>query len=84
MKTLDDCWEAVRDMTGLTGAIKTLRKAFTNATNETLGGAHRGKHITKHITELTPVRSYDKASVMNRKKMAKQVGQVLMFKRDET
>ena len=45
---------------------------------------HRGKHITKHITELTPVRSYDKASVMNRKKMAKQVGQVLMFKRDET
>ena len=84
VKTLDDCWEAVRDMTGLTGAIKTLRKAFTNATNETLGGAHRGKHITKHITELTPVRSYDKASVMNRKKMAKQGGQVLMFKRDET
>ena len=45
VKTLDDCWGAVRDMTGLTGATKTLRKAFNNATNEALGGAHRGKTL---------------------------------------
>ena len=39
----------LENMTGLTGAIKTLRKAFTNATNETLGGAHRGKtHYETH------------------------------------
>ena len=80
-KTLDDCWEAVRKITNYEGALKTLRKAFVNITNETLGGAHSGKHITKHKTELTPSSRYDKASRSKTKKMANKVGEVLSFKK---
>ncbi len=80
-KTLDDCWDAVKGITKLEGSIKTLRKSFVNITNETLGGAHRGKHITKHKTEHTPSARYDKANRGKTRKMAQKVGEVLTFKR---
>jgi len=50
-------------------------------TNDTLGGAHKGKHITKHKTEFTPSSRYDKASRSKTKVMAKKVGEVLAFKK---
>ena len=81
IKSLDDCWEAVREITKLEGSIKTLRKAFVNLANETLGGAHKGKSVSKHKTEFTNSSAYDKSSRKNTKKMAQKVGQVLTFKR---
>ena len=78
--TLDDTWNAVREMTGLKGSIKSLRKSFVNITNETLGGAHKGKHISKHKNEYTNSGTYDKASRKKTTDMAKRVGKVLMFK----
>ena len=67
-------------MTGLKGSIKSLRKSFVNITNETLGGAHKGKHISKHKNEYTNSGTYDKASRKKTTDMAKRVGKVLMFK----
>jgi integrase len=78
--TLDDTWNAVREMTGLKGSIKSLRKSFVNITNDTLGGAHKGKHISKHKNEFTNSGTYDKASRKKTTDMAKRVGKVLMFK----
>ena len=80
-KTLDDTWNAVRKITNLEGGIKTLRKAFVNITNQTLGGAHKGKQVSKHKTEFTNSSNYDKSSRREIKKMAQTVGQVLTFKR---
>ena len=81
-KTIDDCWYAVKKITNLKGSIKSLRKSFINLTNETLGGAHRGKHISKHTNEFTNSRSYDKASRKKTTDMARKVGEVLMFRRN--
>ena len=80
-KTLDDTWSAVKKITHLEGSIKTLRKAFVNVTNDTLGGAHKGKKISKHKTEQINSGTYDKASRREVKQMAQKVGQVLMFKK---
>lgn len=80
-KTLDDTWNTVRKITNLEGGIKTLRKAFVNITNQTLGGAHKGKQVSKHKTEFTNSSNYDKSSRREIKKMAQTVGQVLTFKR---
>ena len=80
-KTLDDTWSAVKKITHIEGSIKTLRKAFVNLTNETLGGAHKGKQVSKHKTEQVNSGTYDKASRRKVKQMAQKVGQVLMFKK---
>ena len=80
-KTLDDCWYAVKKITHLEGSLKTLRKSFINITNETLGGAHKGKHISKHKNEFTNSGTYDKANRKKTTTMAKRVGEVLMFKK---
>ena len=80
-KTLDDTWSAVKEITHLEGSIKTLRKAFVNLTNKTLGGAHKGKAVSKHKTEFTNSSNYDKASRRETKRMAQKVGQVLLFKK---
>ena len=80
--TLDDTWSAVKEITHLEGSLKTLRKAFTNITNETLGGAHKGKQISKHKNEFTNSGTYDKASRKKTTTMARRVGQVLMFKKN--
>jgi len=80
-KTLDDCWYAVKKITHLEGSLKTLRKSFINITNETLGGAHKGKHISKHKNEFTNSGTYDKANRKKTTTMARRVGEVLMFKR---
>ena len=80
-KTLDDTWSAVKKITHLEGSIKTLRKAFVNLTNKTLGGAHKGKQVSKHKTEFTNSSNYDKSSRREVKKMARKVGEVLTFKR---
>jgi len=80
--TLDDTWNAVRKITHLEGSLKTLRKAFTNISNETLGGAHKGKHISKHKNEFTNSGTYDKANRKKTTTMAKRVGEVLMFKKN--
>ena len=80
-KTLDDTWSAVKEITHLEGSIKTLRKAFVNLTNKTLGGAHKGKQVSKHKTEFTNSNNYDKSSRREVKKMARKVGEVLTFKR---
>ena len=80
--TLDDCWNAVRKITHLKGSIKSLRKSFVTIANETLGGAHKGKSVSKHTNEFTNSRSYDKASRKKTTAMARRVGEVLMFKRN--
>ena len=80
-KTLDDTWNAVKEITHLEGAIKTLRKSFVSLANKTLGGAHKGKEVSKHKTEFTNSNNYDKSSRREIKQMAQKVGQVLMFKK---
>jgi len=52
-----------------------------NLTNKTLGGAHKGKQVSKHKTEFTNSNNYDKSSRREVKKMARKVGEVLTFKR---
>ena len=79
-KTLDDCWNAVKEITHLEGSIKTLRKSFVTIANTTLGGAHKGKKISKHKTEQINSGIYDKGSRAEVKRMAQKVGQVLTFK----
>ena len=80
-KTLDDTWNAVRKITHFEGSIKTLRKAFVGIANDTLGGAHKGKKISKHKTEQINSGVYDKASRTDTKNMANKVGEVLSFKK---
>ena len=71
----------LRRLHTLRGSLKTLRKSFINITNETLGGAHKGKHISKHKNEFTNSGTYDKANRKKTTTMAKRVGEVLMFKK---
>ena len=81
VKTLVSCFRAVRKITGIECATKTLKKANIHYTNETLGGAHKGKLVSKHKTEHTPSRNYDKASRREVKKLARRVAQVFEFKK---
>ena len=80
-KALDDTFNAVRKITHFEGSIKTLRKAFVGIANDTLGGAHKGKKISKHKTEQINSGVYDKASRTDTKNMANKVGEVLSFKK---
>ena len=80
-KTLDDCWNEVRAITKLEGSIKTLRKSLVSVSNKTLGGAHKGKRVSKHKTEHTNSSNYDKSSRREEREYARKVGEVLTFKR---
>ena len=80
-KTLDDCWNEVRAITKLEGSIKTLRKSLVSVSNKTLGGAHKGKRVSKHKTEHTNSSNYDKSSRREEREYARKVGEGLTFKR---
>ena len=80
-KTLDDCWNEVRAITKLEGSIKTLRKSLVSVSNKTLGGAHKGKRVSKHKTEHTNSSNYDKSSRREEREYARKGGEVLTFKR---
>ena len=79
-KTLDDCLNEVKRITGIQLSLKTLKKANIHYTNETLGGAHKGKLVSKHKTEHTNSRNYDKGSRREIKKLARRVAKVFDFK----
>ena len=80
-RTLDDTFNAVKEITGLQCSIKTLKKANIHWTNDKLGGAHKGKFVSKHKTEQVNSGTYDKASRKETKQLAIKAGQVFQFQK---
>ena len=82
IKTLDDCINAVKKMTGIEFSLKTLKKANIYFTNKTLGGSHKGKFVSKHKTAKLQEGSYDKPPRQEVKKYAREVAKVFTFKKN--
>jgi integrase len=81
IKTLDDCIDTVKKMTGIEFSLKTLKKANIYFTNKTLGGSHKGKFVSKHKTAKLQEGSYDKPPREEVKKYAREVAKVFTFKK---
>ena len=80
-KTLDDCMNAVKKITGIQLSLKTLKKANVYFANKKLGGSHKGKFVTKHKTAQMQESRYDKPPREDVKKYANEVAEIFNFKK---
>jgi integrase len=79
---LVNCWKDVKKITGIDGAMKTLRKSFGTLAVDTLGSASKGKIVTRHKNENTLSRHYVKGNKATARKYAYEVAKVYEFKKN--
>ena len=79
-RELRGCWKALRDLTGIQGAPKMLRKTYSSIAKLTLGTSSKAIQLTGHNQESTLEQYYDKHSPEQVREYAEQVSKVLKFK----
>ena len=76
---LVNCWKEVRQITGINGAIKTLRKSFNTLAVDTLGSTTKAKSVTHHKVSTTLDRHYVKTNRATSRGYAQEIAKVLQF-----
>lgn len=77
---LVNCWNEVKKITGINGAIKTLRKTYIT-TSVRVAGLTGSKSVTKHKHTTTTDRHYNKSTTVEAKQYAREIAKVLQFKK---
>jgi integrase len=77
---LVNCWNEVKKITGINGAIKTLRKTYIT-TSVRVAGLTGSKSVTKHKHTTTTDRHYNKSTAVEAKEYAREVAKVLQFRK---
>lgn len=79
IKTVHRAWCLVREMTGVVGACKTLRKSFSTLAKDTLGSTGSATKLTGHLKDETLDRFYYKTNKTKIIQDADSVGKLLML-----
>ena len=75
LKTITNCWNSIRDITGIFGAPRCFRKTFSSLAKDTLGATGPATKLTGHTQDATLDKHYYKTHrdkvITNADKVAK-------------
>ena len=79
LKTITNCWNTIRDMTGIFGAPKCFRKTFSSLAKDTLGATGPATKLTGHTQDATLDKHYYKTHKDKVITNADKVAKILTF-----
>ena len=79
LKTITNCWNAIREMTGIFGAPRCFRKTFSSLAKDTLGATGPATKLTGHTQSATLDKHYYKTHKDKVITNADKVAKILTF-----
>ncbi len=79
LKSVNGCWKAIEEKTGIHGSPKLFRKTFSSIAKIVLGTTSKARALTGHEQDSTLDIHYDKTERSKAKEYAHQVAEVFNF-----
>ena len=79
LKSVNGCWKAIKEKTGIYGSPKLFRKTFSSIAKIVLGTTSKARALTGHEQDSTLDIHYDKTERSKAKEYAHQVAEVFNF-----